>query len=527
MDASFDDAVVYDVMADWFGQWVLAFEEAVNVEKAFVDFASRAQAAGVLHGETTTLFLRVCTHECIKGHALQTALGAGQSQTAYTPVDALAQLVVLLTAFHSRNQVGLLHKMSMVIVLVFVDVHPQPEAGKILYRLLSSIFHLLQQVSHGLGERHVPCVTAVAQSLLTLQPSLFVGYTHAWMSLISHRAFLPNLLAGPEGQGWDAFYLLLQAQVRLLALVRRVGAAGETVRSIYLGAIRIFMLLLHDFPEFLAAYAIPLCDLIPREFVQLRNVILCAYPRQLRLPDPLDPSVDLALLPEARVEPTSAPATLEANDSPVWAEAKALLNAYFADSLSSSSDRLITHIISITTLAPTEGEEQGEEQALMVAQPVLNALVSALGQRVAEGQDEATAKKASDVVNALLSRLDPHRSYLLLSALANQLRFPSASMQFASALLVHLFATPPSGDAAEPSDTPAQVQGQILRVLLERIVVMRPHPWGTLYTMARLLRAQNAALQVTVPGEISRILENIKGSLAQSYPSPALALAQT
>lgn len=533
-DASLDDPAVFDVLADYFGLWVGTFEKAVNVDKAFVEYITRVQSVGMLRGEATCLFLRVATNECITGYVRQAQLGAAQSLVAYAPIDALAQLIVCLTSFHAKNQVGLLHKMLLVIVLEFVSVHPLPGAGKTLYRLMNSVLHLLQQAAPRLGQSYIPTLTAFAESLSALQPSLFLGYTHAWMALISHRAFLPPLLSAPDAQGWESFYALLQAQVRLLALVRRVPSATSTAQnktSIYLGAMRIFLLLLHDFPEFLSYYAVSLCDLLPREFVQLRNVLLCAYPRQMRLPDPLDPNVDLALLTDAGVDFTSAPATLLSQNSPVWAKIEALVDGYFAsDAGDASADAVIFHILGITTLttpttvasdgADSESEavqaeqaarlEKEEEEALLVTQPILNSFVDDLARRVAHApreQDQVVLGKALTVLTGLASRMDPHRSYLLLSGLANQLRFPSASMRFASELLVQLGTR--SGDNS--------LADQILRVLLERIVVMRPHPWGILYTMARLMRSQIPG-QVSVPVEIQRILENIQGSLALSYP---------
>jgi hypothetical protein len=43
--------------------------------------------------------------------------------------------------------------------------------------------------------------------------------------------------------------------------------------------VRIFLVLLHDFPEFLADFHLSFCDLIPMNCVQLRNLILSAFPK--------------------------------------------------------------------------------------------------------------------------------------------------------------------------------------------------------------------------------------------------------
>lgn len=46
------------------------------------------------------------------------------------------------------------------------------------------------------------------------------------------------------------------------------------------------LVLLHDFPEFLSEYYFTLCDAVPSRCIQVRNVILSAFPTGITLPDP-------------------------------------------------------------------------------------------------------------------------------------------------------------------------------------------------------------------------------------------------
>ncbi len=57
-------------------------------------------------------------------------------------------------------------------------------------------------------------------------------------------------------------------------------------RDLYRGSLRLLLVLLHDFPDFLNEYYFSLCDAIPQRCIQLRNVILSAYPPSVTLPDP-------------------------------------------------------------------------------------------------------------------------------------------------------------------------------------------------------------------------------------------------
>lgn len=51
------------------------------------------------------------------------------------------------------------------------------------------------------------------------------------------------------------------------------------------------LVLLHDFPEFLCEYHFELCNVVPPSCIQMRNLILSAFPRNMRLPDPFTPNL--------------------------------------------------------------------------------------------------------------------------------------------------------------------------------------------------------------------------------------------
>lgn len=77
----------------------------------------------------------------------------------------------------------------------------------------------------------------------------------------------------------------------------------DTTRMLYRGSLRILLVLLHDFPEFLCDYHFSFCDVIPESCIQLRNLILSAFPRNMRLPDPFTPNLKVDLLPEINQAP--------------------------------------------------------------------------------------------------------------------------------------------------------------------------------------------------------------------------------
>lgn len=73
------------------------------------------------------------------------------------------------------------------------------------------------------------------------------------------------------------------------------------------GTLRVLLVLLHDFPEFLCEYHFQLCNVIPPSCIQMRNLILSAFPRNMRLPDPFTPNLKVDLLPEINQSPKCVP----------------------------------------------------------------------------------------------------------------------------------------------------------------------------------------------------------------------------
>ena len=76
--------------------------------------------------------------------------------------------------------------------------------------------------------------------------------------------------------------------------------------------------------------------------------------------------------------------------------------------------------------------------------------------------------------------LDSEGRYLFINAIANQLRYPNSHTHYFGCALLNLFAEANS----------EAIQEQITRVLLERLIVNRPHPWGLLVTFIELIKNQ-------------------------------------
>ena len=149
----------------------------------------------------------------------------------------------------------------------------------------------------------LPTLAAFGNTLLALRPLRVPPFAFAWVELCAHPAFMPRLLLAPNRKGWPLFQRLMLELLAFLEPHLSRARLSKPIRQLYDGTLRMLLVLLHDFPEFLSDYHFSLCDAIPPTCVQMRNLVLSAFPRNMRLPDPFTPNLKVDLLPEIAQPP--------------------------------------------------------------------------------------------------------------------------------------------------------------------------------------------------------------------------------
>ena len=145
---------------------------------------------------------------------------------------------------------------------------------------------------------------AFTQTLHLLRPSKSTGFAYAWLEIVSHRVFIGRMLAiTPQQKGWAMYSVLIVDLFVFLGPFLRNAELSKHMFTLYKGTLRVLLVLLHDFPEFLCEYHYAFCDVIPPNCIQMRNLILSAFPRNMRLPDPFTPNLKVDMLPEINVVP--------------------------------------------------------------------------------------------------------------------------------------------------------------------------------------------------------------------------------
>src|SRR5690606_15089082 len=111
---------------------------------------------------------------------------------------------------------------------------------------------------------------------------------------------------------WPYYAQLLIELLKFEAPFLRNVELPHSMNVLYKGTLKVLLVLLHDFPEFLCEYCYELCDVIPPNAIQMRNLVLSAFPRQMRLPDPFTPNLKIDALPEITMPQKTSPSSFAA-----------------------------------------------------------------------------------------------------------------------------------------------------------------------------------------------------------------------
>lgn len=480
-------------MAYVFEEWV-RFSE--NIDKPFVvaSFMQQLQVQQILtNHEKLACFLKVSIQACVKACEHEEAQPVPNFEKQLTKPDALAHLVLLMVESQPKTHGSMkaiklkyLETSLTIIIMLFAQCVKQahgPWSQRPFFRFFSTLIINLQPVdTHGLGEDELPLVS-VARSLLLLSPNKFPVLSFAWLSLVSHRTLMPALIRDCGQTGRDLYSQLISAQIEYTGELVQSLDPGMAGKDLIRGTLKLLLVIHHDFPDFVADYAFQLLRNVPTICSQMRGLITSASPSTLSdLPEPFIEGLKIERLPDAKY----APRIMGDFYQPIAvANLEGTLASFYEKPTSSGSS------IEIILEALTSPSRDSTFVAAINADLATSLLIN-LPQRTLDTQPFLFFSEDSPTVillTSLIQRLDWEPRYHFLSSMANHLRFPNSFTAFYSQMFIHFFRT---------NELEAQVQldiqQQVLRVLMERIVANRPHSWGLIVTLVELLKNGNYKL---------------------------------
>nr|CAH8869746.1 unnamed protein product [Trichobilharzia regenti] len=447
-----------------------------------------------------------------------------------------------------------------------------------------------------------------------LRPEKATAFVFSWLEMLAHRWFVGRILCAPGPPKLRAAYQAMYAQLltdllKFLGYFLQNALMPKPIQCLYKATLRLLLVLIHDFPDFVSDYYALFCDVVPSNSIQMRNIILSALPKRgipsadplqappvdhlasledptgycmeagSRLPEPMRCELDAYLTTRAPVKLLSELVTMLRRADDIMpplpppqfayhpqqqARHQQALAAYAValaandvgsstnsmnkgEEVKSSDDHFTTNQSGNKTVGKTGTSESweanpsdtsgssssdtltsggtGSTRSATAALPSTvngssSAALAALLWGVRATQQLATFGLADgmhynielmtnltlyvcitairslrekgmplnmstiahtpqmDIIQSLVLNLDNEGRYLLLNCMANQLRYPNSHTYYFSYTILYLFS----------EQSKEQVKEQISRVLMERLIVNRPHPWGLLMTSAELLR---------------------------------------
>ncbi|XP_043935455.1 CCR4-NOT transcription complex subunit 1 [Protopterus annectens] len=440
-------------------EWVNLYHSAAagrDSTKAFSAFVGQMHQQGILKtDDLITRFFRLCTEMCVeisyRAHSDQHNPGANPTMIrakCYHNLDAFVRLIALLVkhsgeATNTVTKINLLNKVLGIVVGVLLQDHDGRQCHSDFqqlpyHRIFIMLLLELNAPEHVLETINFQTLTAFCNTFHILRPTKAPGFVYAWLELISHRIFIARMLAHtPQQKGWPMYAQLLIDLFKYLAPFLRNVELSKPMQILYKGII---------------------------DYLSTTVLYTTVYIASSRL------QVDM--LSEINI----APRILTNFTGVMPPQFKKDLDSYLK---TRSPVTFLSELRSNLQVSNEPGNRYNIQ--------LINALVLYVGtQAIAHIHNKGSTPSMStithsahmDIFQNLAVDLDTEGRYLFLNAIANQLRYPNSHTHYFSCTMLYLFAE---------ANTEA-IQEQITRVLLERLIVNRPHPWGLLITFIELIK---------------------------------------
>lgn len=481
-----------------FTEWVKLLQRVDYDDKIVMVFIRQLMDKGILaNSDSMIKFIKAALELSVYSFK-----ESDPTSDVFTAIDALSKLITKLMVVQEFTQYSrkeYLNTICSIILLVFSKDHEEDGGNfneRPYFRLISNLFyewskirgHKFASIADSKTKKELrkfdsDFYNIFSSFLHSMQPFAFFGFSFAWVSLISHRMFLPVILNLPDKMGWKAFMLLIIDLFKFLDTYTKKGSVSDAISVVYKGTLRIILGISNDFPEFLIENHYELMCNIPKTYFQLKNVILSTIPKKMMVPNPYNPDLKLEDIeacekrPEVFYDPI--------NDIlPI----KKPVDNY----LRIPSNSLLKTIMSAMYRTEYDVRNGVGYDFLSIDAKAVRALVLHVGIEAGlETSSSAIFNPESSYYALLFNLIDDgslELKFQVLQVMVEQLRYPNIHTHFFMFVLLNMFTSKAFGNNLP------EVQEVMLRSLLERVVVNKPHPWGVTVLFSQLIRQEGDKL---------------------------------
>ena len=225
----------------------------------------------------------------------------------YTFIDSVSKFAIILLRISTQSQpnfrIMILEKVLTALIIVITKEHhfnSQNFNNKLFFKFLFNILYDLNNNEYGFGNDLKGMLNTILQALHIIQPIKYPGFAFAWLQLVSSKYLIAPILrddpyadvAHIGTHARDAQNQYTTLILDLLIFYKEVFNVRQLnnpeMKQFYKGTLRLLLVLLHDFPDFLCNNCFALLEEIPESFMQVRNIMASAYPKGMRIPNPFE-----------------------------------------------------------------------------------------------------------------------------------------------------------------------------------------------------------------------------------------------
>lgn len=524
-DDSLDGDHLYSQLGYIFTEWhrLCIHSESDNALKN--EFIAGLLKSEVLTDpDTFSMFFKVAINISVTAFATEHEIRSRTQHESLLAIDSLCSLIVeIITKFdvkHVDDAMAYLKNIMGVILVAFTNDHESVNGQwneRAYFKFFSSLLCYYNDASmfNKDATTHMDSqfFNLIGNILNALQPVIFPGFTFAWISLISHRMFLPRLLDLSNNEGHNTLVKILSSLLKFESVYSLDESVNHDVISVIFKAInRIFVGIYHDYPEFLAENYLSLLLAVPPSYIQIRNIILSATPRSVELENPFKPGLKVDRIEDIKNSPTI-------NYHPQDDIAKSGLKRSIENYLRIPGPGLVKTLYNGVKLSKPKPTKEFEFDSVNYNVGLINSLVLYVTLSYSEEKNSGAFNGKDPHVTIFVDLLNigsTEFKFHLINALANQLRYPNTHTHWLMGILLHLF----SGKTNYVSnETKLITQEVITRVLIERHIVNKPHQWGLTILLTELVKNENYNLfelpfVKNAPAEIKLIFDALLNNIS-------------
>ena len=189
-----------------FTEWLALCSHPEQQDSTSIAFISQLHQRQLLNSqEDMVLFLRLCIDSSVEAFERADMNPNLDPNEPYFNIDALARLLVLMVKNQGETDGAVkaskptyLNSILSLIILILNNHHVmrgEQFNQRVFYRLFSTLLYDWYDFARsGNVQQNREMVLVFADNFLLLDPHHFPGFTYGWLSLVSHRVFMPAIL---------------------------------------------------------------------------------------------------------------------------------------------------------------------------------------------------------------------------------------------------------------------------------------------------------------------------------------------